>query len=64
MLHDLPPGLEVIASTSCENGACPTLYRDPVTRDVYVQGYRPDGSESWVRIPAADWATLQGHVPR
>lgn len=64
MLPDLPPDLEVIASTHCENGACPTLWRHRLTGDVYVQGYRPDGSESWVRVPAADWAELQAQQPQ
>jgi hypothetical protein len=64
LLPELPPDLEVIAATTCENGACPTLYRHRITGDVYVQGYLPDGSEGLVRIPPTDWATLIAQNPQ
>lgn len=59
--------LTVIASSGCDDGACPTIYRDEVTGDVLVQGYALGPSESLpefpagetgVRIPAAVWTHL------
>lgn len=55
---------------SCGNGPCPTLYRDPDTGDVKVQGYVtslkgmriPDG-EDVVSIPADAWARLLADLP-
>lgn len=55
--------LEVIAhSSGCEDGACPTIFRDTATGDVLVRGYLPDGSETDVRIPAAEWTFLTAQL--
>ena len=53
--------LKLIAST-CEDGNCPTMWQDTVTGDVVVRGYLPDGSETDVRIPSADWAKLRAQL--
>lgn len=51
--------LEVIAhSLGCEDGSCPTFFRDAATGDTLVRGYLPDGTETDVRIPAAQWSFL------
>jgi hypothetical protein len=48
----------------CEDGKCPTIFRDDVTGDVTVRGALPDGTEADVRIGAADWAYLAAQLPR
>jgi hypothetical protein len=56
--------LEVIAhSSGCEDGACPTFFRDTETGDVLVRGYvGSTGAEADVRIPAAEWAFLTAQL--
>ena len=57
----------VLASSGCDDGTCPTIYRDEATGDVLVQGYIPaqtealpdfPAGETGVRIPAAVWTHL------
>jgi hypothetical protein len=58
--------LEVIAhSSGCEDGTCPTFFRDTETGDVIVRGYVGSGTEQEadVRIPATEWAFLQRQLP-
>lgn len=57
--------LEVIAhSSGCEDGACPTFFRDTDTGDVVVRGYTDAGctTEQDVRIPAAEWTFLTAQL--
>lgn len=53
---------EVIATT-CEDGNCPKMLRHRTSGDVRVRGYLPDGTETDVTIPAADWSLLRTQLP-
>jgi len=58
-----------LLAESCDTGPCPTLYTEPESGEVTVQGYRtsPPGPipahEDVVLIPAKDWATLLSRLP-
>lgn len=62
----------VLLAGSCDNGPCPTLYVNPNTGDVLVQGYitsdaPPDAvpaGEDVLHIPAAAWQTLLSRLGR
>ena len=58
--------LEVIASSACDDGDCPTFFIDRPTGDVTVRGYDPADPtvELDVVIPAATWAHLVAQLPR
>ena len=53
-------------SSGCEDGACPTFFRDSETGDVVVRGYdvTDPSTERDIRIPASDWAFLVAQLPR
>lgn len=57
-----------LASSICDDGDCPTIYKDDLSGDVVVQGYltdaappTPDG-EAAVMIPAATWRHLLSQI--
>lgn len=58
--------LNVLASSSCDDGDCPTFFVDDATGDVTVRGYDPADPtvELDVRIPAPTWAHLVAQLPR
>jgi hypothetical protein len=58
--------LEVLASSGCEDGDCPTFFVDPGNGDVTVRGYDPADPtvELDVRIPSATWAHLVAQLAR
>ncbi len=63
----------VLASSSCQDGDCPTFWVDDATGTVTVRGYstrrRPIArllrrrTEDDVTIPGAVWAHLQSQLP-
>lgn len=66
------PSPYVLLANSCDDGPCPTLYVNPDTGDVLVQGYAttdtppdavPDG-EDVLHIPAEAWRKLLTRLGR
>ena len=55
---------ELLASSGCTDGSCPTFFVDHGTGDVLVRGYDPDDPtrEIDVRIPQAKWAVLMTNM--
>lgn len=56
----------VLASSSCQDGDCPTFWVDDATGMVTVRGYdaaSPTG-ETDVTIPGPVWAHLVSQIPR
>lgn len=49
---------------SCEDGNCPTLFRERDTGNIWVRGLLADGTEGDVMIPAGEWAHLVAQLPK
>jgi hypothetical protein len=56
----------VLASSSCQDGDCPTFWVDDATGTVKVRGYDPTDptKELDVTIPGPRWAQLVSQLPR
>lgn len=56
----------VLASSSCQDGDCPTFWVDDDTATVTVRGYDPTSptGERDVTIPGPVWAHLVSQIPR
>jgi hypothetical protein len=66
------PSPYVLLANSCDNGPCPTLYVNPDTGDVLVQGYTTTAApprdvpagEDVLHIPAEAWQKLLSQLGR
>lgn len=58
--------LTVLASSTCDDGDCPTFFLNEATGDVTVRGYDPTNPsrELDVRIPGPTWAHLISQLGR